>query len=415
MLWTIVPTLVSICTFALFTMLGHELSASTAFTALALFNILRFPLALLPMAIANAVEATLSLERIRSFLIAPEVKPLTSPDAPLNDSDSEGENEHEDTMSPLHGGGGGGGGGGDYGQARVALRDATLEWDNGALLLEHVTFDVSDGELCMVVGQTGSGKSGLLASLIGELVPTEGKARTCGRIAYVSQVAWIQNATLKDNILFGKPFDPVRYAQVIDDCCLTADLLQLTDGDQTEIGEKGINLSGGQKQRVSIARAVYADADLYLLDDCLSAVDSQVGHHIFDRVIKGCLRKKSILLVSHNLQLLPQADKICLLDQHRALFVGPYDKFLKVDHGLARRCKKDVQPEQPATMERVTSSEDAAAVVASSVKKEKEKKKKEKKVKEGSAPEGKLIEKEGMVRGSVALATYKLYIDVSWK
>jgi len=410
MLWTVVPTLVSISTFALFTILGHQLTASTAFTALALFNILRFPLALLPMAIANAVEATLSLERIRSFLISPEVKPLPSVDAALNDSDDEDE---ETTTSPLIGGGGGGSDDNDFGEMRIALKNATLEWDNGVILLNDLNLNVSEGELCMVVGQTGSGKSGMLSAIIGELVPTEGTVRTCGSIAYVSQVAWIQNATLKDNILFGQPFDAAKYASVIDDCCLTADLIQLADGDQTEIGEKGINLSGGQKQRVSIARAVYADADIYLLDDCLSAVDSQVGHHIFNRVIKGALKEKAVLLVSHNLQLLPQADKVCLLDNYRALYVGSFDKFLDVDHDLAKRCRDNAQQhaeKEEAEKEGQTelpSKEEALAIVASSIKKTKREKKEKKK---DDTEDGKLIEKEAMVRGSVALDTYKLYI-----
>jgi ABC-type multidrug transport system fused ATPase/permease subunit len=418
MLWTIVPTLVSICTFTLFTLLGHQLTASTAFTALALFNILRFPLALLPMAIANAVEATLSLERIRSFLISPEVKPLPPVNAPLYDSDDDDDDETVNPLASAGEGEGEGGGGGtvdnDYGETRLSLKNATLAWDNGAPLLSDLSFDVSDGELCMVVGQTGSGKSGLLTTIIGELVPTEGKVRSCGSIAYVSQVAWIQNATLKDNILFGQPFDAVKYASVIDDCCLTADLLQLADGDQTEIGEKGINLSGGQKQRVSIARAVYADADIYLLDDCLSAVDSQVGHHIFDRVIKGALKDKAVLLVSHNLQLLPQADKVVLLDNNRALYVGPFENFLSVDHDLAKRCKDNAQQHAEAQQESesaltITTKEDAVAVVASSIKKAKKDKKDKKKDEESG--DGKLIEKEAMVRGSVAFATYKLYIE----
>lgn len=142
-----------------------------------------------------------------------------------------------------------------------------------------------------------------------------GKVNTLGKIAYVSQQAWIQNATLQDNILFGKQMDPKRYNQVIAACALKPDIEMLPGGDQTEIGEKGINLSGGQKQRVSLARAVYNDADIYFLDDPLSAVDSHVGKHIFEQVLgpSGILSPKTRLLVTHGITYLPQCDNIFVL------------------------------------------------------------------------------------------------------
>lgn len=150
---------------------------------------------------------------------------------------------------------------------------------------------------------------------MGETVKVTGKVNTYGTIAYVPQQAWIQNATLMDNILFGKSYDKERYEQIIHACALKSDFEILPGGDQTEIGEKGINLSGGQKQRVSLARAIYADADIYLLDDPLSAVDSHVGKHIFEHVIgpKGLLRNKTKLLVTHAVTYLPQTDQIIVL------------------------------------------------------------------------------------------------------
>lgn len=362
-LWSIVPTLVSICSFATYTAMGHDLTAATAFTALALFNILRFPLATLPMAISNANEAGLSLERIREFLLSPEVRPLP----PLHgqstfdpygsvviESDNVTDSERlsrnplmksgmeEDTyMPPL-----------SVSQSnilpmskvRLELESAELVWDTGRPLLKDISFNVSDEELCIVVGATGSGKSGLLSAIIGELEPKAGLLKTRGSIAYVSQVAWIQNTSLRANILFGQP-DPApgspeesRYYEVLDACALIDDLKILPDGELTEIGEKGINLSGGQKQRVAIARAVYADADIYLLDDCLSAVDSQVAHHIFERCITYLLKSKAVLFVTHNLQLVSQANKIVLLNgQETAPFVGDFDSFKTLDHPLARQ------------------------------------------------------------------------------
>lgn len=174
---------------------------------------------------------------------------------------------------------------------------------------------VKRGSLVAVVGTVGSGKSSLVSAYLGEMDKLSGKVNTLGKIAYVSQQAWIQNATLQDNILFGKPMDVKRYNQVIAACALKPDMEMLPGGDQTEIGEKGINLSGGQKQRVSLARAVYNDADIYFLDDPLSAVDSHVGKHIFEQVIgpSGILASKTRLLVTHGITYLPQVDNIYVL------------------------------------------------------------------------------------------------------
>lgn len=145
-----------------------------------------------------------------------------------------------------------------------------------------------------MVGKVGSGKSSLLSSLLGEMNQVSGHVNMNGSISYVAQQAWIQNETVKRNILFGKELDKDLYDHVIESCALISDLNILPAGDMTEIGEKGINLSGGQKQRISLARAVYSDCDIYLLDDSLSAVDAHVGKHIFDNVIgpKGILRNK---------------------------------------------------------------------------------------------------------------------------
>lgn len=144
---------------------------------------------------------------------------------------------------------------------------------------------VPKNSLTAVVGVVGAGKSSLINAILGEMDKISGTVNTWGSIAYVPQQAWIQNATVQDNITFGKPFDKLKYYKIIEACALKSDFEMLANGDQTEIGEKGINLSGGQKQRISIARAVYADTDMYLFDDPLSAVDSHVGKHIFDNLL----------------------------------------------------------------------------------------------------------------------------------
>lgn len=181
-----------------------------------------------------------------------------------------------------------------------------------------------------IVGSVGAGKSSLVSAFLGEMDKISGRVNTVGKIAYVSQQAWIQNATLQDNILFGKELNKSLYKKIIEACALKPDFDMLPAGDQTEIGEKGINLSGGQKQRVSLARAVYANADIYFLDDPLSAVDSHVGKHIFEKVIgpEGLLKNCTRVLVTHGITYLPQTDKIVVLKDGEVSEIGTYQELL---------------------------------------------------------------------------------------
>lgn len=209
----------------------------------------------------------------------------------------------------------------------MKIEEATFSWENDEAVLKNINLFVGKGSLAAVVGPVGSGKSSLISSILGETVKKSGKLNTDGTMAFVAQQAWIQNATLKDNIIFGKPFDPVLYNKVIDACALTPDIKMLPGGDQTEIGEKGINLSGGQKQRVALARAVYSEAEIYLLDDPLSAVDSHVGKHIFEEVIgpKGLLAGKTRLLVTHGISYLPFVDTINVMSHGEITENGHYE------------------------------------------------------------------------------------------
>ena len=159
-----------------------------------------------------------------------------------------------------------------------------------------------------------------------------------GSVAYVAQTAWIQNASVRDNILFGSPYNKERYEQVVEACALQQDLQILVAGDQTEIGEKGINLSGGQKQRVALARAVYADSDIYLFDDPLSAVDSHVGKHIFGKVVgkHGLLRNKTRVLVTHGVHWLPKVDHIVVIDNGVITEKGSYEQLVSYAGAFAK-------------------------------------------------------------------------------
>ena len=397
-LWTVVPIMVSVAAFATFTLTGGELTPARAFTALALFNILRFPLATFPMMISNTVEASLSVARLRAFLETDEVKPL--PALPPAGAPAPGK--------PL-----------------VEVEEAELAWDDGTPLLDSVSLRVRAGECAMVIGATGSGKSSLLGAVIGDMEPLAGRIRTAGRIAYVAQSAWIQNGSLRDNVLFGAPWDAAWYNEVLRCCALLPDLQALPAGDATEIGEKGINLSGGQKQRVALARAVYADADVYLLDDCMSAVDSQVGAHIFEHCVKGLLRGKAVVMVTHGLHMLPHAATVLLLQRRGAAasedaalgstvaFHGAYDAFMQSGHPFAAMAKSAMggaaAAEGAEAGKRAAAPEVEAAVAVGDGAGGKGAASEE----DGAGGEGRLIEREGVAVGKVGFDVYKSYMSAA--
>ncbi|ETE62698.1 Canalicular multispecific organic anion transporter 2, partial [Ophiophagus hannah] len=209
-----------------------------------------------------------------------------------------------------------------------------------------------------IVGQVGCGKSSLVSALLGEMEKLSGDVAVKGSVAYVPQLPWIQNATLKDNILFGHPLNELKYQTVLEACALKQDLEMLPGGDQTEIGEKGINLSGGQRQRVSLARAVFSNTDVYLLDDPLSAVDSHVAKHIFDNVIgpEGALKGKTRILVTHGIHFLPQVDYIVVVVDGRISEMGSYQELLQQNRSFAEFLRnyapdEDIEEDEPTIME----------------------------------------------------------------
>lgn len=212
----------------------------------------------------------------------------------------------------------------------LEINDGTFTWGGEEKTLKNINLTVKKGNFTAVVGTVGAGKSSLISALLGDMEKINGSVNVDGTIAYVSQMAWIQNATLQDNILFGKPLNKELYERVIHACALAADLSMLPAGDQTEIGEKGINLSGGQKQRVALARSIYSDADIYILDDPLSAVDSHVGKHIFDNVLgeNSMLQKKTRLLVTHAISFLPKVDEIVVILNGEISESGSYKNLL---------------------------------------------------------------------------------------
>ncbi|KAJ3163249.1 Canalicular multispecific organic anion transporter 2 [Geranomyces michiganensis] len=225
--------------------------------------------------------------------------------------------------------------------AAIVVEGATFKWDaEKEPILNDVSLTVSKGAIVAVVGSVGGGKSSLLSALLGEMIRVDGKCSIAegATIAYVPQAAWIQNATLRENILFGQEYNERKYKKIIDACALTRDLELFEAGDATEIGEKGINLSGGQKQRVALARAVYADADIYLLDDPLSALDQTVARHVWTRVLgpRGVLATKTRVLVTHHLGPLAQTDRIVVLEQGHTVEAGAFEDLIAQSGSFAR-------------------------------------------------------------------------------
>uniref|UniRef100_A0A670IZ84 ATP binding cassette subfamily C member 3 n=1 Tax=Podarcis muralis TaxID=64176 RepID=A0A670IZ84_PODMU len=310
--WISAPFLVALTTFAVYVTVNENniLDAEKAFVSLSLFNLLRFPLNMLPQVISNITSV--SLKRIQHFLSNDELDPgcvETNPSSVLP------------SFTPY-----------------------SINWL------------VPSGSLVAVVGHVGCGKSSLVSALLGDMEKLHGNVAVKGSVAYVPQLAWIQNATLKDNILFGHLHNEKKYQTVLEACALKQDLDMLPGGDQTEIGEKGINLSGGQRQRVSLARAVFSEADVYLLDDPLSAVDSHVAKHIFDKVIgpEGMLKGKTRILVTHSINFLPQVDHIVVLIDGKVSEMGSYQELLQQNQAFAEFLRnfapdEDIEEDEPTS------------------------------------------------------------------
>lgn len=297
-LWACAPYLAALASFGTFLAVNptKQLTPEIAFVSLSLFSLLRFPMGMLPDVISKCIRFVVSMGRLANFL-----------------------NEAELDVEAV-------GGNPDAGHA-ITLKNATLSWSREEPpVLKNVSLNVRAGSLVAVVGAVGSGKSSLLSGILGSLEKISGTVDVQGRLAYVPQQSWIQNATVKGNVVFTNPLDEERYREAVESCALLPDLEMLPGGENTEIGEKGINLSGGQKLRLSLARAVYHNADVYLLDDPFSAVDVHVAAHLFEHVVgpTGILRSKTRVLVTHSVTYLPQVDWIVLLHQGRVQEQGTY-------------------------------------------------------------------------------------------
>ncbi|KAJ2889627.1 hypothetical protein IWW38_004597, partial [Coemansia aciculifera] len=295
-LTTVLIGLVTFATYEIFDGVSRgPLTSKLIFVSLSYFLLIQEPISQGPSVIALFINAARSYARLCSFATSAEL----DPDAVLAGA-YDGDSPTATSDDVL-----------------VSIRDGNFKWlaSNDASTLKGIDIKCKRNQLVAVIGRVGAGKSSLASAILGDMIKVSGKVTVCGSLAYVPQQAWIMNATLRDNILFGHRFDQVLYDRVLDGCALRPDLEMLPAGDMTEIGEKGINLSGGQKARVSLARAVYSRADVYILDDPLAAVDAHVGKHIFAHVLgpQGMLKTRARILITNAVQYLSNVDNIVML------------------------------------------------------------------------------------------------------
>ncbi|XP_072292178.1 ATP-binding cassette sub-family C member 5 [Eucyclogobius newberryi] len=366
----IVVVIASVCTFTLHMALGYDLTAAEAFTVVAVFNSMTFALKVTPLAVRALSEGSVAVKRFQRLIMMEDRQVLqVKMDDPSNAVEFQGATlawekasspvaqPNPPSKKPTKG----------RGMKRVLRREklslyistedckGTKESPNAQSLLTNmeqespqstisstqsirpplhktlhrIDLRIKRGSLVGICGGVGSGKSSLLTALLGQMTLLEGNVAVSGGFAYVSQQAWILNHSLRENILFGNEFEPYKYNSVLETSCLLPDLAELPYGDMTEIGERGANLSGGQRQRVSLARALYSDRPILLLDDPLSAVDACVGSHVFNKAIRGAAKGKTVLFVTHQLQYLPECDDIILMNNGQIAEHGTHAQLME--------------------------------------------------------------------------------------
>ncbi|XP_071016015.1 ATP-binding cassette sub-family C member 4-like isoform X2 [Oncorhynchus clarkii lewisi] len=308
-------------TFAVYVLLGNTISASRVFVAVSLYGAIKITVTLFfPQAIEKVFETIISIRRIKNFLLLEEIE------------------RHNMRFTPE-----------EKKDASVEIKDLICYWDKclDAPSLQNLSLTVKSEQLVAVIGPVGSGKSSLLSAILGELPHDKGVLRVKGQLTYASQQPWVFPGTIRSNILFGKELHPQKYEKVLRACALKRDMELLPDGDLTVIGDRGATLSGGQKARVNLARAVYQDADIYLLDDPLSAVDAEVGRHLFEQCICGILKNKPRILVTHQLQYLQAANQILVLKEGHVVARGTYSELQHSGVDFTSLLKRD--EEEPQT------------------------------------------------------------------
>ncbi|XP_065723649.2 probable multidrug resistance-associated protein lethal(2)03659 isoform X2 [Drosophila suzukii] len=330
-----------------FVVLGQFLTAEVAFLITAYYNVLLTNMAtLFPLGITQTAETIVSIKRVQQFLQSEEAEDsdnkadFTEAGKDLPEKETLLPTTHhvtttEDTLRS---------------KSCLTISGLKARWDSSApdYTLSGVNLQVHPGTLVAIVGHTGSGKSSLLQAILGELRAESGEIKICGTMSYASQEPWLFSGTVRQNILFGQPMDRRRYDAVVKECALERDFDLLPLKDKTIVGDRGASLSGGQKARISLARAVYRQASIYLLDDPLSAVDSNVARHLLEHCMRGYLRDRIVILVTHQLQFLQQADQIVIMDKGQVSAVGTYEELQRSGADFGSILNEPESHEKPA-------------------------------------------------------------------
>lgn len=376
------PVFASMVSFITYSQVNSNLNPAPIFSSLALFNSMRIPLNFLPLVIGQIIDANASVKRIQEFLFAEEAEESGTWDyeakeaVVLKDADFTWERhptqEAEDATA----------GSGKKPETKQEKKDKKVEVKqdekdrkDGSTppsdmnAAEEKPFEIKGlnltfgrNELTAIIGSVGSGKSSLLAALAGDMRKTNGEVVFGASRAFCPQYAWIQNATVRENIIFGKEFNKKWYDEVIDACALRPDLDMLPHNDATEIGERGITVSGGQKQRMNIARAIYFDADIVLMDDPLSAVDAHVGRHIMDNAICGLLKDKCRILATHQLHVLSRCDRIIWIEEGHVQAVDTFDNLMSNNPDFVNLMSTTAKEDEKEEVDDVNEDEGEAQV-----------------------------------------------------
>lgn len=402
------PIFVSAVTFATTVFLGTQLTAGGVLSALATFRILQEPLRNFPDLVSTMAQTKVSLDRISGFLQDEELR--------------------EDATTVLPRG---------TSNIVIEIMDGVFCWDPSSSkpTLSGIHMKVERGMSVAVCGMVGSGKSSFLSCILGEIPKLSGEVRVCGSAAYVSQSAWIQSGNIEENILFGNPMDKRKYKNVIHACSLKKDLELFSHGDQTIIGDRGINLSGGQKQRIQLARALYQDADIYLLDDPFSALDAHTGSELFREYVLSELADKTVIFVTHQVEFLPAADMILVLKEGQIIQAGKYDDLLQAGtdfrslvsahheaieamdiptHSSSEDSDENESLDAPIrTSKKSISSVNDIASLAKEVHEGSSEIKEKKKAKRSRKKQ--LVQEEERVRGRVSMKVYLTYMAAAYK
>ena len=325
-----VPVLSTLLSIVAYEVMRQNIDPVRGFTILSLYNTMRYPLLMLPSAVNAFSDALMSLEKLDAFFNEEEADTLRISESSSSDD-------------------------------AIKCKKAVLYWDKeDDFRLKLDNLEIKKGSLVAVVGSVGGGKSSLLAAILNQMKTEEGELIVTQSCTYVSQEAWLLNQSVRENILFGSPYDEKRYKSVINACALSTDIEMMEHGDMTNVGERGTNLSGGQRQRLSLARGVYTNSEIILLDDPMSAVDQKVGQQMLTNCIQGVLANRTVVLVTNQLHFLEQVDHVIVMNNGEIAQQGKYEDLMAVD-GIFKQMIDDIpdlELPEPVVQESVDSDDE---------------------------------------------------------